>query len=167
MSTAFVVLLLAGLFLIAAEVFVPGGVIGSVGALCLLTAIVMAFLSFPVHVAILMTVGIVILLGIILAAWIRFFPRTRVGRGLTLDQNGRTFKATKPGLRHLVGKEGVTQSPLRPAGIAKIDGQRVDVIAESDWVEAHTPIRVVRVEGNRVIVRKAASAASGSAEGAA
>ena len=41
---------------------------------------------------------------------------------------------------------------LRPAGVASIDGQRVDVLTEGDFVPAGTPIRVTRVEGARIFV---------------
>ena len=42
----------------------------------------------------------------------------------------------------------------RPAGIAHIDGERVDVVSEGEFVEPDAPIEVIRVEGNRVVVRR-------------
>lgn len=53
----------------------------------------------------------------------------------------------------LEGKIGVAQSTLRPAGVARIDDQFVDVVTEGDFIEAGTPIVVVRVVGGRNIVR--------------
>jgi membrane-bound serine protease (ClpP class) len=47
---------------------------------------------------------------------------------------------------------GTAASYLRPAGIASIDGQRVDVLTEGEFIAAGTAIRVVRVEGARVFV---------------
>ena len=44
-------------------------------------------------------------------------------------------------------------SPLRPAGIADIDGKRVDVVSQGEWIDATTPIEVIRVDGNRIVVR--------------
>lgn len=154
MNTAFFILLLAGLFLIGAEVFVPGGVLGLIGGLCLVGAVIMAFHSFPPQVALLIAVGIVLLLGLCLFLWIRFFPKTRLGKSLALDQNGKQFKAAPTDLAGLIGKEGVTQTELRPAGIAKFNGRRVDVIAEEGWVDAHAAVRVIEVQGNRVVVRR-------------
>ncbi|MBN1268301.1 MAG: nodulation efficiency protein D [Kiritimatiellae bacterium] len=162
MNTVFFVLLVAGLFLIGAEIFIPGGVIGTIGGLCLIGAIVIAFATFPAHVALLIAVGIVVLLGLCLVLWIRFFPRTPVGKSLTLAEDGKRFKATRAGLPELLGKEGVTQTELRPAGIAKIDGQRVDVVTESDWVAVNVKVRVIEVEGNRIVVREVKAPEQGS-----
>ena len=57
-------------------------------------------------------------------------------------------------LEDLAGKEGVAHTTLRPAGIAKIDGNLVDVVTEGDFIDAGSPIVVLRVVGGRNIVRK-------------
>jgi membrane-bound serine protease (ClpP class) len=54
----------------------------------------------------------------------------------------------------LVGRAGVAQTVLRPSGMAVIDGNRLDVVAESGMIAAGNAIKVVAVEGTRVIVRK-------------
>ncbi|HTD34058.1 MAG TPA: NfeD family protein, partial [Candidatus Elarobacter sp.] len=54
--------------------------------------------------------------------------------------------------RDLRGRIGTAASYLRPAGIASVDGQRVDVLTEGEFIAQGTPIRVVRVEGARVFV---------------
>jgi membrane-bound serine protease (ClpP class) len=54
----------------------------------------------------------------------------------------------------LLGKTGVTQSELRPAGYAVIDGKRIDVVSEGGIVDAQTSIKVLQVEGTRVVVRR-------------
>jgi membrane-bound serine protease (ClpP class) len=48
----------------------------------------------------------------------------------------------------------VTLSLLRPAGFAEIDGERVDVVAEGEMIEAGVPVVVSRMEGNRIVVRR-------------
>jgi membrane-bound serine protease (ClpP class) len=55
----------------------------------------------------------------------------------------------------LVGATGVAVTDLRPSGVAKIGDERVDVEAESSWINAGTPIRVIRSEGYRHVVRAA------------
>ncbi len=52
----------------------------------------------------------------------------------------------------LRGRTGTAVSFLRPAGIASIDGRRVDVLTEGEFIPQGTPVRVVRVEGARVFV---------------
>jgi membrane-bound serine protease (ClpP class) len=58
--------------------------------------------------------------------------------------------------RRWVGKSGTTVTPLRPAGIADFEGERVDVVSQGDYVEGGAPIEVVHVDGNRIVVRRRA-----------
>jgi membrane-bound serine protease (ClpP class) len=53
-----------------------------------------------------------------------------------------------------VGKRGVAAAPLRPAGIALFEGERVDVVSQGEYIAADAPIEVVRVDGNRIVVRQ-------------
>jgi membrane-bound serine protease (ClpP class) len=56
----------------------------------------------------------------------------------------------------LVGRLGFATSYLRPAGVANVDGRRVDVLTEGDFVPAGAAIRVTRVEGARIFVKSIA-----------
>lgn len=150
----FWILLLAGLFLIGAEIFVPGGILGIVGGVALVAAIVIAFGAFSAPVALMISAGIILLLGITLILWIKYFPKTIIGKSLTLSKDVRMYKATEAELNDLVGKEGVAQMTLRPAGIVKIANRRVDVVAEGGWIEQGANVRVIEVKGNRVVVRE-------------
>jgi membrane-bound serine protease (ClpP class) len=83
---------------------------------------------------------------------LRYMPRTRFGRQLVLD----TGLATEPEAdRRWLGKRGHASSPLRPAGIAEIEGERVDVVSEGELIEPGDEIEVMRVDGNRIVVRRA------------
>ena len=53
----------------------------------------------------------------------------------------------------LVSQKGVTVTALRPAGMALINGKKVDVVSIGDFIERDIPIKVVDVSGNRVVVR--------------
>ena len=66
--------------------------------------------------------------------------------------SGSQASPDAPPLTHLIGKEGRTLTPLRPGGSALIGEARVDVIAQGKFVEANTPVKVIHVEGNRVVV---------------
>jgi len=150
----YIILVLAGLFLIGVEIFVPGGIIGAIGALSLVAAMLVGFKAFGPSGGLLSSFIIILLSGVGIALWIRFFPRTAVGRHLTLSSSGKDFKSTSLELADLVGKEGVAHSTLRPGGIATIEGHRVDVIAEGSWIESGRRIRVLNVEGSRIVVRE-------------
>ncbi len=147
----FLILLGAGLMLVGAEVFIPGGVLGTLGGIALLIAIGIAF-GHSLTAGIYAAVGVMILLGIVIVLWIRFFPRTRIGRRMTVSNDLSASKAAEPSLAALTGKAGRTTSVLRPSGFADIEGRRVDVITNGEMLDVGTPIRVLRVEGNRVIV---------------
>ena len=63
------------------------------------------------------------------------------------------FQAPPQELAALTGQSGQSLSPLRPAGVALIDGQRVDVVTDGEFIEPETEVEVVAVEGSRVVVR--------------
>jgi membrane-bound serine protease (ClpP class) len=52
-----------------------------------------------------------------------------------------------------VGDEGVADSPLRPAGRVRFDDRYADVVADS-YVESGRPVRVIKISGNRIVVRE-------------
>jgi membrane-bound serine protease (ClpP class) len=152
MQQWYIVLLVGGLLMLGAEIYVPGGILGLVGSFCLLSAIAIGFAAFGAQWGMLSAFMIIMAAGICIVVWIKYFPRTHVGRSLTLSKDGRNFKATEEWLPALQDKEGTAQTTLRPAGIATIDGQRVDVIAEGDWIQAGARIKVIKVEGNVITV---------------
>jgi len=56
----------------------------------------------------------------------------------------------------LVGKTGIAISTLRPAGIAEIDGKRIDVTTDGTFIQKGEAIKVVKAEGIHIIVCAAA-----------
>ena len=151
-------LALGGVALLAVEFFViPGfGVAGILGILALLAALVMSVVGAGATPEFFMFAAGRILISLLVAVLasfllLRFMRRTPFGRWLILD----TGLGTEPesDLRWL-GKRGRAASPLRPAGIADIEGARVDVVSEGELIEPGTPIEVTRVDGNRIVVRQ-------------
>lgn len=150
----FVVLFVTGLLLVGAEVFVPGGLLGSLGAALVLAAIVTAYFISPVW-GLTATAAAAVLSVVSIVLWIRLFPRTGLGKIMTLSRDGHDFKADQEGLANLLHREGITSSDLRPGGFATIDGRRIDVISEGGMISRGTPVVVTATEGNRVVVRVA------------
>ncbi len=93
----------------------------------------------------------------LIAFWlISKFPDSRIGKLLTLQWRSTTdngYVGSEP-KADLLGKTGVVQSVLRPAGRAIIDGEPVDVVSDGEFFEPGTKIRVVAVTGGRVVVRR-------------
>ena len=150
----FVLLLSAGLLMVGAELFVPGAVLGTLGVASLVAAVVVAFYAFGPAIGFYIALGVLVLMAVSIAVWAKFFPRSSIGKKMTLAEDGRTFKASQEGLSQLAGKEGEAKSDLRPAGFALIEGRRVDVVTEGGMISKGDRVRVVQVEGNRVVVRR-------------
>ncbi len=156
MSSAGIIgLVAAGFLLLLAEVFLPGGVLGGLGGLLVLAGVLCGFVFRGPSwgLTLLMAACVFGLAGFWL--WVKLFPRTPMGRRLMLDKDAHDWKGTDPDRQALLGKEGVAHTTLRPAGTALIDGIRVDVVTRGELIEARTRIRVLAVEGNRVVVTAA------------
>ncbi len=146
-------LFLAGFACVAIEVFViPGfGFIGILGAVLLVGDIVYTWVALgPIA-------GIVVLaasLGCTVASvWIMM--NTRVGRRFKLERSLKgSASAVSVGRANLVGREGVAVTILRPSGVALIDDERIDVTADGEFIEKGTRIRVVEVDGPRIVVEE-------------
>ncbi len=151
-----ILLLILGLLLVAAEVFFPSmGILAILASVSVGSAVVLAFIHVGVNAGIVFLLAILLLVPLTLLLAFKILPSTPFGKRLILA--GPTFDETSGtavtrGLESLVGKEGTALSPLRPAGVASIDGKRVDVVTRGMMIEKGTPVRVARIEGNRVIV---------------
>jgi membrane-bound serine protease (ClpP class) len=154
-SDGFVVALaIAGVIGILFELHVvPGhGAAGVLGAVALLTAVVLSFGVAFFFVAV-QALSIAIVLSL-LTFWVtsRAFPENAFIKRLAFNsQQGADYVASADH-RALIGLAGIAASYLRPAGVATLEGRRVDVLTEGDFVTAGSPIRVTRVEGARVFV---------------
>ncbi len=92
-------------------------------------------------------------IAIISLSLIRETPIGNVFILKTSQNSNDGFQAMPQELTTLIGKSGKTITPLRPAGIALIDGHRVDIVTRGEFVDKETEIEVILVEGNRVVVR--------------
>jgi len=157
--TVYMALIAAGIFMLGAEIYLPGGVLGVLGSLCLIGAIIAGFSVGP-QFGMISAAGIVLASVAGLFAWVHWFPRTQAGKKLTLSLDSRDFKATSGRDTAQPGAEGVAETALRPSGIAMFGGRRVDVVSAGEWIEAGTAIRVSRTTGARVEVEPAAAPTS-------
>jgi membrane-bound serine protease (ClpP class) len=157
-------LALGGVALLLVEFFViPGfGFAGILGILALLAALVMSVVGSGATPEFFMLAAgriVLSLLAAVLASFLllRFMPRTPFGRRLILASglgSGHEYGSAPESDLRWLGKRGRTTSPLRPAGIAEIEGARVDVVSEGELIEPGTPVEVTRVDGNRIVVRR-------------
>jgi membrane-bound serine protease (ClpP class) len=160
-----------GVVLLVVEIFItPGfGVAGLLGIGALLGGLGLSVVGAGATWEVMLRAGgrvaASLLLAVVGAAvMLRALPRLPFGRRLVLEEEltAQAGYASPPESdRRWVGKHGTTLTPLRPAGIAEFDGERVDVVSEGVFLEAGQPIQVLRVDGNRIVVRSGASEGTG------
>jgi membrane-bound serine protease (ClpP class) len=148
-----VVLILAGIALLALETVLPGLVAGLAGFACLVAAVVAAYARLGPETG--NWVLFALTGGLVVAAvlWVRYFPNSRLGSLFVTRGTVGDLNVGKP---ELVGQTGTALSNLRPSGIALIGGKRVDVVTEGGMVERGASVKVLAVEGLRVVVRPCA-----------
>ena len=164
----------AGMALLLVELLlIPGfGVTGMAGLALMVVGLVMALVEMRLPWSIAFELGyiqhalgqaslrIVIAVTMVIIAGFAFggrFSNSVLGRWLVLKSTIGTsqgFVSEPPSWQALVGKQGKALSTLRPAGIADIEGKRVDVVTEGDFIDCATEIVVSRVDGNRVVVKR-------------
>ena len=145
------VLLLAGLGLIAVEVFIPsGGLLGFLAA-----AAVIAFMSGP-GTGLVFVVVTVVLLPMVIGLALRWWPHTPLGRRLFLkapdEDDLRDEGSLRERLKTLIGATGKAKTKMLPSGAIRIDGKTIDAVSRGMPIEAGQIVRVVEVRGNRVVV---------------
>ncbi len=157
-----IAMVLFGIMLLVAEVFVPGGVLGTLGVLVLAAVAAAAFLGGHPRLGLWLVFAICIGLPILAAILVKYLPKSRTGRRLLLAASEEEWSAADPEFRELLGKRGVARSTLRPAGIASIEGRRINVVTQGEMIRRGRPIEVVQVEGNRVVVAELRQEDAGS-----
>lgn len=156
-----ILLILTGAVLLAVELFlIPGfglaGVLGIVAlAAGLATSLIGSGASVNAIVVALTRVAFSATAAFLVAlVALRFLPRLPGGRKLVLSTAVGEAGATPAAEEiSLVGRSGTSLTPLRPSGIARIDGRRVDVVSQGEFIASGEPIEVVVHEGYRVVVR--------------
>lgn len=153
-----VALILLGLALLAADLFLPsGGILSVLAITALIVGIVFSF-NVSGTVGLSMTLAVALFVPGMLFLWTHYFPKTFVGRQMFLqaptDDEFVTNNPVTAELEQLRGRFGKTISALRPSGTTEFDGRRVDAMSEGNLIEPGNWVQCVDVKPGRVIVRK-------------
>ena len=145
-----VTLILVGAALLLLETVLPGMIAGIIGFGCLVAGVVVAYLNFDARTAnfVLLTVVVSLIAGAL--CWFKFFPESRLAKLFISQRTVGDIGTEKPELLH---QTGTALTSLRPSGSVVINGKRVDVVTEGPFIERGSPVKVVEVEGARVVVR--------------
>jgi len=145
-----VALLVVGTALILLETVLPGMVAGLIGFGCLVAGVILAYVNFGPQQGNWVLFAVALVLTALTVLWVRFFPNSRLGQMFVTRRTIGNLGVEQP---QLLNQEGTALTNLRPSGTALINGQRIDVVTEGVLLEPGTPLRVVAVEGLRVVVR--------------
>ena len=144
-----IALLVIGFVLMFFEVLLPGMVLGACAILSLIASVAVAYMNTD-HGNIFLVIALVSL-AVFAVLFVYWFPNSFMGRKLTSTS---TVGDLGIDLSELVNQTGSAYTNLRPSGKATIGDERVDVVTEGTMIDKDTPIRVIAVEGKRVVVRE-------------
>lgn len=158
-----ILMFIAGIILIAVEIFViPGfGLTGIAGIILVFASIFLSllggdpFINFETISVAIIQLTIALIAALVLVFLLaKFLPKTSAFSRLVLAESEKADQGfvSYPSETSLLGKTGKALTVLRPAGIAEIEGKKYDVIADNEYIEPGKLIKVIRVEGIKVVV---------------
>ncbi len=148
-------ILVFGIILLLLELILPGGIVGIIG----FVAIIISLLSSgadTTHMAYaILTALIMAVLGMVIM--MKFFgKKLNMLNKMVLKDSTDTEKGyiSNKSRTDLLGLEAITTTPLRPSGTAMLGDERIDVVSEGGYIEAHKKVTIIKVEGVRIVVRE-------------
>jgi len=151
--TPVIILFAAGVLLVAVEVLVPGAVLGVLGGLCLLGAVVASFLHFGGFGGTVATVVALAIGSITLYLEFVVLPRSRLAKKFSMTETvSSTSQPVVADRAAVVGREAVAVTTLAPGGYVELDGRRYEASCRSGLAAAGTVLRVVDVDTFRLVV---------------
>lgn len=151
--TLILILCVVGILAVLAELVLPGGILGVVGALCLVGAVIATYLAYGATAGTI-ALAIVVLVGMAtLSLWMRLFHRLPFTKQLVLGE----AVGVDGGMRKrqdMTGRTGRALTDLMPSGRGDFDGEKIDVVAEGPSIRRDARIEIVETRGPSIIVRE-------------
>jgi membrane-bound serine protease (ClpP class) len=149
-----VVLQLIGIIVIIAEIILPsGGILSVLAAGIFAYSLYIVFHDISVSVGFIFVTADVIMIPILVIVGLKLLAKSPVTLRKTLSsEDGVTSQSSD--LNEFLGMDGIAVTDLRPAGVAVINGKRVDVVSRGEYLDKNTRIIVSSVTGNQIIVRE-------------
>jgi membrane-bound serine protease (ClpP class) len=150
-----IILFFVGFVLLMLELFVPGGILGIIGVVAVLTSVFIStesveLAAISILIAFTLSVVVSILLFKVFGKKINLFDRL-ILKDATVTDKGYVSNTNR---LELIGVEGKTVTPLRPSGTALFDQEYLHVVTEGVYIPENTAVKIVKVEGARTVVRE-------------
>ena len=160
-----ILLFVVGVVLLLLEIFViPGfGIFGILGIIFMVAGLFLGLISdfsmidWNIISKAIIQLGLTFLATfIVILILLKFLPKTVMLNKLILQDkvSGTSGYTSESKFADLIGVEGIAFTDLRPSGTATINGKRIDVLTEGDYITRGTPILVKYTEGSKVVVEK-------------
>lgn len=151
--TLIILLFVVGLLLIAVEVIVPGGILGSMGALMMFGSCVVAFLEYGTAGGIAAIIATFVIGGLAIFLEFRILPKSKLGKRACLTHEITAVSAAfgKEALE-LIGKSAEALTMLSPSGYVRVDGRRYEAFCQSGQVPAGSALEIIGADNFRLIV---------------
>ena len=155
LSIFVLLLFIGGLALIGLEMFIPGGIVGTVGIITVVYAIIYVnkstyYIAFILVVSLILAVILYYVNRNVFHKKLMFLDRLVLNDSISTEDG---YVASESRVE-LVGKKLKAYTDLRPAGVAILDNEKLDVVTDGDFIEKGSEIVIVRVEGMRIVVKK-------------
>ena len=149
-----IILQLVGVVVIIAEIILPSGGILSIVALSVFGySLYIAFSEISKTVGFAFVAADLVLIPVLVIVGLKLLARSPVTLRKTLSRE-EGVSSQSPELVSYIDMQGTAVTNLRPAGMAVINGKRVDVVTRGEYIEKDSAIIVTAVTGNQIIVRK-------------
>ena len=161
-----IVLFIIGIILLLLEIFViPGfAITGVIGIILIIGSIFLSLIgnnlpywdSTAVSKAIIQLSASLLFAFILIYILAKFLPKSSAFSRLVLSNEEKADLGfvSYPSVKELIGMEGIALTTLRPAGSAEFNGQKYDVVADWEYIPKGNKIKVIRVEGIKVVVKE-------------
>ena len=148
-------LFVVGLILLVVEGMVPGFGLPGIGGIAFV--IVGTILAMQNLRTALLSLSIAVIITTIVTIYLmKLGYRSKLFNSIVLLNKLDKEKGylSVDSMDRLMDKEGVSLSELRPSGFIEIDGEKYDALSEGGFIPRNTLIKVVRVEGAKIFVRR-------------
>jgi membrane-bound ClpP family serine protease len=152
--TTITFLFLLGIFMLSLEIFLPGGVLGTLGALVLVAAVVLAFRDHGMTGGVIaLCVSVVLGTGTVIAEFV-ILPKTRFGQRFFLSASVTGVATPPQDPKSLVGRTCEAATVLAPSGVVLLDGRKHEAFCRDGFAERGARLTICGTDNFRLVVSK-------------